>query len=126
MCQSQAGRQRALQHPVPLFNTSQGWLVAGELGCYQTLTDREQEARLQPPVAVVLVKCLAGYETEGVQKQKAGPAMRCSELVENSHLLSLAKGKITQSALEMKHSMKFVWAETKSFGFICYIWLCIL
>lgn len=42
--------------------------------CYQNLTDGNQEARLQHPIAIILVKCLTGYETEVMKKWESGLA----------------------------------------------------
>lgn len=44
-----------------------------EQWCYQNLTDGDQEARLQHQIAIVLVKCLTGCETKGMQKWDSGP-----------------------------------------------------
>lgn len=49
-----------------------GW-VLGEQWRYQNLTDGDQEARVQCQIAIVLVKCLNGYETRGMQKWESGP-----------------------------------------------------
>ena len=49
-----------------------GW-VLGEQWGYQHLTDGDQEARWRCQIAIVLVKCLTGYEPKGMQKWDSGP-----------------------------------------------------
>lgn len=48
-----------------------GW-VAGELWCYHSLGIR----RLQHQIAIVLVKCLTGYETKSMQTWESSPVGR--------------------------------------------------
>lgn len=59
---SRSGSQRLFRYLITPLYTSQGWRVLGERWCYQSLTDGDQEARLRHQVAIVLVKCLTGYE----------------------------------------------------------------
>lgn len=70
---SYSGSRRLFRHLITLLYTFQGWLVVRKQGWYQNLTDGDQEARLQHSIAIVLVKCLTGYETKGLQEWESGP-----------------------------------------------------
>lgn len=71
-----------------------GWVV-GELWCYQNLTDRDQEARLQHQIAVLLVKCLTGCDIKDMQKGQVSPveSMGFTELREKPSSFS-SEGKL--------------------------------
>lgn len=104
MCKSYSDSQRHFRHLITLLSTFQGWLVGGEKWCYQNLSDGNQEARLQHPIAIVLVKCLTGYETKVMQRWESGPAG--SDEVHwtrrESHPLSLVKGKTSPAHFRNK------------------------